>query len=183
MSSKSLRLVPWLIFFFIALVSIPICIGFDLLSLAKFIGFAVTASLVVVLRIWLHRLGKLGKPSRVALNSNDLFELKRIIPALKDIPSSDQIAFQHRIGLLMSQVTVQQDASLGTLDASPKYLAMVGATLFLLNGQKAEGNLLFSLNTEQAMQFSENQLTGSLESAVANLSSCNAETLTKALAA
>ena len=86
MSSKSLGLVPWLIFFFIALVSIPICIGFDLLSLAKFIGFAVTASLVVVLRIWLHRLGKLGKPSRVALNSNDLFELKRIIPALKGHP-------------------------------------------------------------------------------------------------
>jgi hypothetical protein len=60
---------------------------------------------------------------------------------------------------------------------------MIGATFFLLNGQKAEGNLLFSLNTEQELQFSETQLTGSLESAVANLSRCNAETLTKALAA
>lgn len=182
MSAKSFGLVPWLSFFFVALVSIPVCISFDWFALAKFIGFAVTVSLVVVLRIWLHRLGKLGKPSRVALNSNDLFDLKRIIPALKDMPPSDQIAFQHRIGLLMSQVTVQQDASLGALDASPKYLAMIGATLFLLNGQNTEGNLLFSLNTEQALQFSANQLTGSLESAVANLSSCTAETLTKALA-
>lgn len=183
MNAKSLGLLPWLIFFFVALIAIPICISFDWLALAKFIGFAVTVSLVVVLRIWLHRLGKLGKPSRIALNSNDLFELKRIIPALQHIPSSDQIAFQHRIGMLMSQVTVQQDASLGVLDATPKYLAMLGATLFFLNGHEATDNLLFTVKEHHSLQFSENQLTSSLDSAVVSLSTCNAETLLRVLAA
>ena len=182
MSAKSFGVVPWLSFFFVALVSIPVCISFDWLALAKFIGFAVTISLVVVLRIWLHRLGKLGKPSRIALNSNDLFELKRIIPALQHIPSSDQIAFQHRIGMLMSQVTVQQDPSLGALDATPKYLAMIGATLFFLNGREVTDNLLFTLKEHHSLQFSENQLTSSLDSALDSLSSCAAETLLSALA-
>jgi hypothetical protein len=182
MSAKSFGVVPWLSFFFVALVSIPVCISFDWLALAKFIGFAVTVSLVVVLRIWLHRLGKLGKPSRIALNSNDLFELKRIIPALQHIPSSDQIAFQHRIGMLMSQVTVQQDPSLGALDATPKYLAMIGATLFFLNGREVTDNLLFTLKEHHYLQFSENQLTSSLDSALDSLSSCTAETLLSALA-
>jgi hypothetical protein len=182
MNAKSLGLLPWLIFFFVALIAIPICISFDWLALAKFIGFAVTISLVVVLRIWLHRLGKLGKRSRIALNSNDLFELKRVIPALQHLSSSDQIAFQHRIGMLMSQVTVKQDASLKVLDASPKYLAMIGATLFFLNRHEVTDHLVFTLKEHHSLQFSENHLTSSLDSAVASLSSCTAETLLRALA-
>jgi hypothetical protein len=83
----------------------------------------------------------------------------------------------------MSQVTVQQDASLGVLDATPKYLAMLGATLFFLNGHEATDNLLFTVKEHHSLQFSENQLTSSLDSAVVSLSTCNAETLLRVLAA
>jgi hypothetical protein len=82
----------------------------------------------------------------------------------------------------MSQVTVQQDPSLGALDATPKYLAMIGATLFFLNGREVTDNLLFTLKEHHYLQFSENQLTSSLDSALDSLSSCTAETLLSALA-
>ena len=97
MNQKSFGFIPWLVFFFVALVSIPFFIWFDFLGIAKFVGIAVTVILVVVLRIWLYRLGKLGKAPRVSLNSNDVYELNRFMPALAALPITEQRAFQHRL--------------------------------------------------------------------------------------
>ena len=183
MNQKSFGFIPWLVFFFVALVSIPFFIWFDFLGIAKFVGIAVTVSLVIVLRIWLYRLGKLGKPSRVSLNANDVYELNRIVPALAALPLPEQRAFQHRIGLIMSYITVQHEASVSSINTSPKVLAMVGASLFLMNGLESRKELTFLLSEDTTLQLSDNQLSISLEAALDVLSSFSTEKILLALAA
>lgn len=183
MNQKSFGFIPWLVFFFVALVSIPFFIWFDFLGIAKFVGIAVTVSLVVVLRIWLYRLGKLGKAPRVSLNANDVYELNRFMPALSALPITEQRAFQHRIGLLMSQITVQHEASVSSINTSPKVLAMVGASLFLMNGLEKQQELTFLLSENTTLQINDNQLSISLEAAMDVLSSLSTEQILLALAA
>jgi hypothetical protein len=182
MNQKSFGFIPWLIFFFLALISIPFFIWFDLLGAAKFVGIAVTVSLVIVLRIWLYRLGKLGKPPRVSLNANDVFELKRLIPALDSISAAEQLAFQHRIGLLMSKITVQQEVSLSPINSSPKSLAMLGATLFLLNGLETQEELIFVLGENTTLKLTDNQLFISLEGAIEIISGYTPDQIVLAIA-
>lgn len=183
MNQKSFGFIPWLVFFFVALVSIPFFIWFDFLGIAKFVGIAVTLSLVVVLRIWLYRLGKLGKAPRVSLNANDVYELNRIVPALAALPLPEQRAFQHRIGLIMSHITVQHEASVSSINTSPKVLAMVGASLFLMNGLESRKELTFLLSEYTTLQVSDNQLSISLDAAMDVLSSFSTERIALAIAA
>jgi hypothetical protein len=183
MNQKSFGFIPWLVFFFVALVSIPFFIWFDFLGIAKFVGIAVTLSLVVVLRIWLYRLGKLGKAPRVSLNANDVYELNRIVPALAALPLPEQRAFQHRIGLIMSHITVQHEASVSSINTSPKVLAMVGASLFLMNGLESRKELTFLLSEYTTLQVSDNQLSISLDAAMDVLSSLSIEQIALAIAA
>ena len=182
MNQKSFGFIPWLVFFFVALVSIPFFIWFDFLVIAKFVGIAVTVSLVVVLRIWLYRLGKLGKPSRISLNANDVYELNRFMPTLAALPMAEQRAFHHRIGLIMSQITVQHEASVSSLNTSPKSLAMLGAALFIMNGLETQQNFTFLLSENTTVQIKENQLSVSLEGALDLLKTYSTEQILLAIA-
>lgn len=183
MNLKSFGFIPWLIFFFIALVSIPFFIWFDFLGIAKLIGIAVTVSLVMVLRIWLYRLGKLGKPSRVSLNANDVYELNRFMPILASLPIAEQRAFHHRIGLIMSKVTVNQMDTFTEAQISPKSLAMLGASIFILNGLESKESLTFVLSANDKLEFRDNELTTSFEAAKKALLSSTAEEIRSVLGA
>lgn len=165
MNQKSFRFIPWLIFFFVSLISIPFLIWFDFVEIAKFVGIAVTISLVVVLRFWLFRLGKSGNAPRVVLNTNDVFELNQLIPALSSLPSKEQLAFHHRIGLIMSKVKVKQLDSVELIDTPPKSLAMIGSSLFLLKGLEAKEDLTFELSMNDNLDVMSNQVSISIEGA------------------
>ena len=183
MNQKSFGFIPWLVFFFVALASIPFFIWFDFLGIAKFVGIAVTVSLVIVLRIWLYRLGKLGKPSRVSLNANDVYELNRFMPTLVALPIAEQRAFHHRIGLIMSRVTVNQLAAVSEAQISPKSLAMLGAALFIMNGLETQKDFTFLLSENTTLQIKENQLSISLEGALDLLKTYSTEQILHAIAA
>lgn len=181
MNQKSFGFIPWLVFFFVALVSIPFFIWFDFLGIAKFVGIAVTVSLVIVLRIWLYRLGKLGKPSRVSLNANDVYELNRFMPTLAVLPIAEQRAFQHRIGLIMSRVTVNQLAAVSEAQISPKSLAMLGACIFILKGLESKESLTFVLSANDNLEIRDNELTTSFEEAKKALQSFTEEQIRSVL--
>jgi len=77
-------------FFFLSLVSISFLIALNQFFIAKIIGIAVTITLVVVLRIWLHQLKLNAKPERILLNANDVFELVRFMPSFSALSPADQ---------------------------------------------------------------------------------------------
>jgi hypothetical protein len=105
------------------------------------------------------------------------------MPALAALPLPEQRAFQHRIGLLMSRITVQHEASVSSINTSPKVLAMVGASLFLMNGLEKQQELTFLLSENTILQINGNQLSISLEAAMDVLSSLSTEQILLALAA
>ena len=181
MNLKSFGFIPWLIFFFVALVSIPVFIWFDFLWIAKLLGISVTVTLVVVLRIWLYRLGKLGKSPRVSLNANEVYDLNRFIPALASLPGSEQRAFQHRIGLVMSKVTVSQLDAESAAEISPKSLAMIAAAMFILKGLETKESLSFVLRPDDNLELKDNELTASFEAAQKELRSFTEEQILSAL--
>lgn len=126
MNSKGFRFTPWLLGFFMALLAIPCLIHFNLFLLAKVLGITVTVTLVVVLRIWLHQLKKRGPAERYSLTSNDVFELHSFVPAFKELPATDQLNLQHRIGLIMGSLLIHNPDNL-PIELSPKDLAICGA--------------------------------------------------------
>lgn len=126
MNSKGFRFTPWLLGFFISLVAIPCLIYLNQFFVAKILGITVTVTLVVVLRIWLHQLKKQGPAERYSLTTNDVFELQTLVPAFKALPSADQLALQHRIGLVMGTLIVHNPDNL-PIELSPKNLAICGA--------------------------------------------------------
>ena len=102
MNSSAFRFVPWLLFFLLSLISISILIGLNQFFIAKIIGITVTVTLVIVLRIWLHRLKLSAQPERILLNANDVFELVRFMPSFSALSPADQKILKHRVGLQMS---------------------------------------------------------------------------------
>jgi hypothetical protein len=105
------------------------------------------------------------------------------MPALAALPITEQRAFQHRIGLIMSHITVQHEASVSSINTSPKVLAMVGASLFLMNGLESQQELTFLLSENTTLQINDNQLSISLEAALDVLSSFSTEQILLAIAA
>ncbi|MFM7664400.1 MAG: hypothetical protein ACKO68_07715 [Bacteroidota bacterium] len=134
MNSKGFRFIPWLISFFVALVAIPCLIYLNQFLVAKILGITVTVTLVVVLRIWLHQLKKRGSAERYSLTSNDIFELHSLVPAFKELPTSDQLALQHRIGLIMGTLLIHNPDDL-PVELSPKNLAICGSFYAFMNLQ------------------------------------------------
>jgi hypothetical protein len=115
-----------LIVFFIALLTIPCLIYFELFLLAKIIGISITITLVVMLRIWLHQLKKQKPSERYAFTTNDVFELHSLIPAFKQLSAADQQALQHRLGLIMRSLLIHNPDDL-PIPWTPKTLAISGA--------------------------------------------------------
>lgn len=126
MISKGFRFTPWLVVFFVALVAIPCLIYLELYLIAKIVGITITVTLVVVLRVWLHQLKKQGPSERYALTANDVYELRHLIPAFKELSVEDQKALQHRIGLFMGVLLIQNPNDL-PVQLSSKNLAICGA--------------------------------------------------------
>jgi hypothetical protein len=177
MNSKGFRFTAWLIGFFVALVAIPCLIYLDLFLVAKILGITVTVTLVVVLRIWLHQLKKRGSAERYSLTSNDIFELHSLVPAFKELPTSDQLALQHRIGLIMGTLLIHNPDNV-PIDLSPKNLAICGAFYAFMKldspkevvwfiRQKAqrsvEGKYLY-LGTEELQDYLRNMSSAELQS-------------------
>jgi hypothetical protein len=141
MKGSEFKFIPWLIFFFCSLSSIPVWIYLELFWLAKIVGIAVTVVLIIVIRLWLFRLGKVAKPSRVALNTNDVFELKKMIPVFVELSPNDQVSLQHRIGLIMGEVSIQNNDDQLNI-SNPKHLAMAISALLVI--KYPESNAPFS---------------------------------------
>jgi len=126
MSASGFRFTPWLVGFFLALIAIPYLIYAQFFGLAKVLGIAVTVALVVVLRIWLYRLKKQGAKERYAFTTNDAYDLHALVPACKSLSSEDLKSLQHRLGLIMGAMTVQNPHQLA-IETSAKQLAISGA--------------------------------------------------------
>jgi hypothetical protein len=126
MKPSAYRFVPWLLFFFLSLVSISFLIALNQLFIAKIIGFTVTITLVIVLRIWLHRLKLSAQPERINLNTNDVHELVRYMPLFSKLSPSDQKNFKHRVGLQMSLIHIENPEAINVSEFSPRILANAG---------------------------------------------------------
>jgi len=109
--------------------------------------------------------------------------LNRFMPTLTVLPIAEQRAFHHRIGLIMSQITVQHEASVSSPITSPKSLAMLGAALFIMNGLETQQDFTFLLSENTTMQIKENQLSISLEGALDLLNTYSTEQILHAIAA
>jgi len=133
MKSTAFGFVPWLGFFLISLLSIPLFIWLDYLLLAKIIGFIVTVSIVVALRIWLGKLAKAGRPERISLNANDQFDLNQWIITLNQWPESDRQALIHRVGLILPNLTIENKGD-SPEGFTPKQCAMIVACFLLKEG-------------------------------------------------
>ena len=125
MNSSAFRFVPWLLFFLLSLISISILIGLNQFFIAKIIGITVTVTLVIVLRIWLHRLKLIAQPERILLNANDVFELVRFMPSFSALSPADQKILKHRVGLQMSVLQIENPVPIDVSEFSPRILAML----------------------------------------------------------
>lgn len=103
-SLNNYRFSFWLPLFAFLLLLIPISIGLDLIALAKITGVVVLVLLLVALRQWFaqarlnnHRL------ERVALTTNDLFLLKKMLPAFQQMSVSDQRILCDQLGLFLAE--------------------------------------------------------------------------------
>ena len=83
----------------------------------------------------------------------------------------------------MSQITVQHEASVSSLNTSPKSLAMLGAALFIMNGLETQQDFTFLLSENTTVQIKENQLSISLEGALDLLKTYSTEQILHAIAA
>jgi pantoate kinase len=87
------------------------------------------------------------------------------MPTLAALPLAEQRAFHHRIGLIMSRVTVNQVTAVSEAQISPKSLAMLGASIFILKGLESKESLTFVLSANDNLEFRDNELTTSFEEA------------------
>ena len=156
MKPSAYRFVPWLLFFFLSLVSISFLIALNQFFIAKIIGIAVTITLVVVLRIWLHQLKLNAKPERILLNANDVFELVRLMPSFSALSPADQKILKHRVGLQMSVLQIENPVPIDVSEFSPRILAMLLSCYILfcakINNEMPHVTLansgIFSLTTD-----------------------------------
>jgi|TARA_R110000737_G_scaffold117240_1_gene149937 Mlc titration factor MtfA (ptsG expression regulator) len=107
--NKNKRFIPWILFFFILLVCVPLLIQNGQTGSAKLLGFIVVVGVSIALMIWRKQTKTLMKyKTRVALNANDRFWLERNIPFYKKLSKSDRVIFADRIGLFLAEVLVTE---------------------------------------------------------------------------
>lgn len=94
----------WLTVIFFTLFSIPLLVFLDLLALAKISGVVTVVLTSIALRYWM-RIAKLKSDniSKVPITKNDVFDLKRQFPYFNQLPTSEQIEIQDKIGLVLAR--------------------------------------------------------------------------------
>ena len=179
MNPSAFRFIPWLLFFFLSLFSISILIGLNQLFIAKIIGFTVTITLVIVLRIWLHRLKLSAQPERINLNTNDVHELDRYMPLFSKLSPSDQKNFKHRVGLQMSLIHIENPEAINVSEFSPRILAML-LSCYILYCSTASNDLRHvTLANAGTFSLTADTLQISLEEVVEQLKNIDAAALQK----
>ncbi|MGJ8661921.1 MAG: M90 family metallopeptidase [Bacteroidota bacterium] len=107
--NKNKRFLPWIAFFFILLICVPLLVKNGNTAAAKLLGFIVVVGVSIALRIWRKQTKSLmAKKTRIALNLNDRFWLERHIPFYKSLKKSDRTIFEDRIGLFLAEVIVTE---------------------------------------------------------------------------
>lgn len=132
-SKLSFRFAPWLIFFFSALIAIPVFTLLDLVLIAKCIGILTSVILAVLIRFWLHRLRLRNKPvQRIVLNQNDQFEILRMMPSFGTFTASEKKDLLHRVGMRLAvmDVTDPEDLALGKMTGRNLAIAIGIASCF-----------------------------------------------------
>jgi Mlc titration factor MtfA (ptsG expression regulator) len=107
--NKNKRFIPWIVFFFILLICVPLLIQNGQTGSAKLLGFIVVVGVTIALMVWRKQTKALMKhKNRVALNLNDRFWLERNIPFYKKLKKSDRKIFEDRIGLFLAEIIVTE---------------------------------------------------------------------------
>ncbi len=107
--NKNKRFLPWIAFFFILLMCVPLLMKNGNVASAKLLGFIVVAGITIALWIWRKQTISLNeKKARIALNLNDKFWLERSIPFYRKLNKSDRIIFEDRIGLFLTEIVVTE---------------------------------------------------------------------------
>jgi|GEM_PF-5076226 len=107
----------WIVWFLIALCVIPICISFGLIGIAKVIGVLTVVTLVVALRVWLHRTKQEFNPiEQVKINTNDRFELNRAFTCYKGLTETQRSVFDSRLGLFLAKTAIYTQDDLSRVD-------------------------------------------------------------------
>jgi hypothetical protein len=183
MKPSAFRFVPWLLFFLLSLVSISILIGLNQFFIAKIIGFAVTITLVIVLRIWLHRLKLNAQPERILLNTNDVHELVRFMPLFSKLSPSDQKNLKHRVGLQMSLIQIENPEAIDVSEFSPRNLAMLLSCYWLFCSTATNERQHITLAKPGTHNLTSDTLQISLEEVMEKLNELNAVTIQTSLSA
>lgn len=128
---RSFHFNRWIIFFFSTLLSISLFIYWDLIIIAKIIGVITTCVLVIVIRYWLHLIKKKSPSNpRVHLNSNDRYELSKYIIWYGSLKPGNQKIIEHRIGVILSSITINTSCSLNQNQFSDRFSSIL-ISLFL----------------------------------------------------
>ncbi len=181
MNSSSFRFLPWISFFFLALCSIPIFIGYGMILMAKAVGISVTVILVVVIRIWLIQLKKTASPEPINLNANDLHDLKQFIPNAVRLHVSDQFAIQNRLGLLMRKIRIENPDSVNLEELQPRSLALLCAGFILCHNQVQNEQILIILKERGALKQTQTGFEIGINELKETLEKTSTEQIQKAL--
>ena len=104
---RSSRFIFWIILFSILLSVIPVLFLTGNPVLGKIFGIVLTISLSVALWIWRQQTRKfIAYNQRIRLNTNDRFWLKNHVPFYLHLGAKDQVIFEDRLGLVLSNVTI-----------------------------------------------------------------------------
>jgi hypothetical protein len=94
----------WLTVIFFTLVSIPVLVVYEYLSLAKIAGVVTVVLTTIAIRYWLRvARQKTGVIDKVPLTKNDLFDLKRLFPYFNHLSNSEMTVYKDKIGLVLSR--------------------------------------------------------------------------------
>ncbi|NBV08097.1 MAG: hypothetical protein EBS09_03190 [Flavobacteriia bacterium] len=173
-SKPSFRFVPWLIFFFSALISIPVFILLDLVVIAKCVGILTTVILAVMIRFWLHLLRHRNNPKqRIALNQNDTFEILRMMPCFGEFSVSEKKDLLHRVGITLSTMEISDPGSYAQGKISSRNLAIaIGITTCFettLKDVNSSQTYHFVLSDKPGMLPTENGVLVNLEETLTKL--------------
>lgn len=106
------RFLPWVLFFMVLLISIPVMANSGYATMAKFLGFLTVLAITGALSIWRNQTRKIAeKKPRVKLNLNDRFWLKEHIPFYAKLGKKDKIVFEDRIGIFLSEIQISEIGS------------------------------------------------------------------------
>jgi Mlc titration factor MtfA (ptsG expression regulator) len=101
------RFLPWILIFFVFLMLIPVLAMNDRIGTAKVIGVLTVIGVSVALSIWRKQTKvRNQRMSRIQLNLNDCFWLKKHIAFYAALSKVDQKIFEDRLRLFLSDVLI-----------------------------------------------------------------------------